>query len=176
MENQQEKSQLFNKNQIPPIFEQTVKAKWGNEIESSPARSNGRYSGPIIADDKFIAQKVSDKSVVFHNRESIDFSGSENLINRSKNNRLNDVQLSIQYEEKQAKAYFYDPQRANIHLMFNRIGKEAGEQLKGAELTKFSKNLESIKETMIKKHVEHKNEKFEKRTAGKSEPGKGAER
>jgi len=183
---EQNRSQLFSKDQIPATFEQTIKAKWGNEVEATPARSNGNYAGPVVADDKFVAQKVSDKSVVFHERNAIDFKSNVNMEKRDKENRLNDVQMSIRYENDKAKAYFHDPQRANINVMFAKIEKEAGEQLKGKSLDTFTKQLEGIKTSMIEKHKERQDAAFKERTGqshdrpadqpAKPAPAKRAER
>jgi len=171
---QQERKQLFAKDQIPPMFEQAVKAKWGNDVEATPARSNGNYAGPVVADDKFVAQKVSDKSVVFHDRSAIDFSTNANMEKRDKDNRLNDVQMSVRYDGDKAKAYFYDPQRANINLMFSKIEKEAGEQLKDKSLETFTKQLDGIKTALVEQHKERQDAAFEKRT-GQSHNNRSAE-
>lgn len=177
---QKQRTPLFAKDQIPATFEQAVKAKWGNEIEASPARSNGSYAGPVVADGNFIAQKVSDKSVVFHQKDAIDFKSNDHLVKRNDEGRLNDVQLSIRYDGEKSKAFFHDPQRAAINVMFNRIEKGAEAHMDAKALDTFKEQLGKIKESMIEKQTERKNEAFEKRTqhtqTAKREAGAGLER
>lgn len=163
-QDQKQRIPLFAKDQIPPVFEQAIKTKWGNDIEAQPAKTNGSYAGPVVVEGNLVAQKVSDRSVVFHQRDAIDFKSNEHLDKRNEEGRLNDVQLSVRYDGDKGKAFFHDPQRAAINVMFNRIAKGAEDHMSGKELDSFKESLGKIKDSMIEKQKTRKDEAFEKRT------------
>ncbi len=165
---------LHDVNQVPHTMRQEAQARWGVNVEFNSARENGRYTGPVFTGDEYVAQRVGEKSVVFHRREQVDFSTSENMQKRHDSNRLNDAHLSIRYEDDKGKAYFHDPQRAVIEEMFSRIKKTAEEKFgEGKTLTTFAKQLDEIKDVMVEKYREAKNRQFEQRTG--QAPQRGTE-
>lgn len=157
---------LHEVNQVPHSMRQEAQARWGVNVEFNVARENGRYAGPVFTGEEYLAQRVGDKSVVFHRKDHIDFSTGENLQKRHDTNRLNDTNLSIRYEANQGKAFFHDPQRAAIEEMFSRIKKTGEETItKPKDFETFSKQLEQIKNVMVEKHREARNRQFEQRNS-----------
>lgn len=151
--------------QVPHSMRQEAQARWGVNVEFSAARENGRYTGPVFVSDEHVAQRVGEKSVVFHRRDQIDFATSEALQKRHDTNRLNDANLSIRYEGGMAKSYFHDPQRAVIEEMFSRIKKTADERFGDTPQGKtFAAQLDEVKDVMIERYREAKNRQFEQRT------------
>jgi hypothetical protein len=164
---------LHDVNQVSPALRQEAQAHWTATVEFHAACENGRYTGPVFANDEYLAQRVSEKNVVFHRRDQIDFSTNDNLQKRHETNRLNDTNLTIHYEGGSAKAYFHDPQRAAIKEMFGRIKKTAAEKYgEGKAYDSFAKQLGEIKDVMVEKYREAKNRQFEQRTAQAAERAK----
>lgn len=156
---------LHEVNQVPHALRQEAQARWGVNVEFNASREDGRYTGPVFTGDNYVAQRVGEKSVVFHLRDQVDFATSEAMQKRNDANRLNDTNLSIRYENDRGKAYFHDPQRAAIEEMFNRIKKTAEEKYgQGKTLDQFSAQLDEIKDVMVEKYREVKNRQFEQRT------------
>lgn len=156
---------LHDVGQVPHTLRQEAQARWGVNVEFSAARESGRYTGPVFTSDQYLVQRVGEKSVVFHRKEQVDFSTSENMQKRHDTNKLNDAHLAIRYEGAKGKAYFHDPQRAAIEEMFSRIKKTADEKYGGTKsFETFAKQLDEIKDVMVEKHREAKNRQFEQRT------------
>ena len=156
---------LHDAAQVPHSMRQEAQARWGVNVEFSVSRENGRYTGPVFVSEEHVAQRVGEKSVVFHRRDQIDFATSEALQKRHDTNRLNDANLSIRYEGDRAKYYFHDPQRAVIEEMFSRIKKTADERFGDTPQGKtFASQLDEIKDVMVERYREAKNRQFEQRT------------
>lgn len=156
---------LHEASQVPHAMRQEAQARWGVNVEFNAARENGRYTGPVFTGDEYVAQRVGEKSVVFHRRDQVDFMTSEAMQKRHDTNRLNDVNLSIRYEGDRGKAHFHDPKRAAIEEMFGRIKRTAEEKYgDGKTFQTFAKQLDEIKDVMVEKYREAKNRQFEQRT------------
>ena len=158
-------ARLHDVGQVPHTLRQEALARWGVNVEFNAARADGRYTGPVFASDEYLAQRVGEKSVVFHRKEQVDFATSENMQKRNDTNKLNETHLSIRYQGQQGKAYFHDPQRAAIEEIFSRIKKTAEERYgKTKKLETFAKQLDEIKDVMVDKYREARNRQFEQRT------------
>jgi hypothetical protein len=152
--------------QVPFPVRLEAQSRWGANVEFNAARENGRYTGPVFAVGDYVAQKVSDQSVVIHRVDHMDFSTSPNMQKRADGHRLNDASLQIRYEGNSGKAFYHDPERAAIEEMFSRIKKTALQKFgEGPELAGFVTQLDVVKGVLVDKHREAKNRQFEKRTA-----------
>lgn len=168
---------LHDVKQVPYAMRQEAQARWGVNVEFSASRENGRYTGPVFAGDEYVAQRVGEKSVVFHRRAQVDFTGNENLQKRVGSGRLNDTTLQIRYEGSVGRAFFHDPQRGVIEEMFGRIRSTAADVLgeESEDFAQFTGHLEQVKGRMVERHRDAKNRQFEQRTGGRIPGGERRE-
>lgn len=139
----------FDLKEVPAEFKEAAQSRFGRPgvaMQMSPSKANGSYKGEVLNSDHYLAQRVSDNSVVFHKKQDIEYASNE-LQWRDQNKTLNRANVALHYDENKAKAYPHDPERENLSKMVNAMKKTA-EKLNVPNLEEFKKSLDAVQGAM----------------------------
>lgn len=130
---------------VPTEFKEAAQNRFGRAgvaMQMASSKANGTYKGEILNSDQFIAQRVSENSVVFHKKADVELVSNDSQW-RDQNKTLNRANLALHYDESKAKAYPHDPERENLAKMVNAMKKTA-ERLGVPDLENFKKSLDVV--------------------------------
>lgn len=135
----------FDLKEVPAEFKEAAQSRFGRPgvaMQMSSSKANGSYKGEVLNSDQYLAQRVSDNSVVFHRKGDIDYASNE-LQWRDQNKTLNRANIALHYDENKAKAYPHDPERENLNKMVGAM-KKAADRLNVPHLEEFKKSLDAV--------------------------------
>lgn len=162
---------------VPTEFREMAQARFGRPgvaMQMAASKANGTYKGEVLNSDKYLAQRVSDNSVVFHEKSAVEMVSNE-LKWRDQNKTLNRADLALHYTDSQAKAYPHDPERENLAKMVNAMKKTA-EKLGISDLDAFKGNLDKVQDGLWEQLKERrKAEPAKERAQAQPERVKGQE-
>jgi hypothetical protein len=112
---------------VPTEFKEAAQNRFGRAgvaMQMASSKANGTYKGEILNSDQFMAQRVSENSVVFHKKGDVELVSNDSQ-SRDQSKMLNRANLALYYDESKAKAYPHDPERENLAKMVNAMKKTA---------------------------------------------------
>jgi putative DNA primase/helicase len=121
--------------------------KPGVEMNVTAARANGSYRGEVMATDKYLAQKVGDKSIVIHQKNDIELVSQKHQW-MAKENKLGGSDLQIHYDGEKAKAYPHDKQREEVSRLVESM-KKIAEKIQLPNVKEFKDGLDQVKEGLL---------------------------
>jgi putative DNA primase/helicase len=135
----------FELKEVPIELKEAAQARFGRPgvaMAMTSSKANGSYKGEILNSDQYLAQRVSENSVVFHKKADIEFA-SNDLQYRDQNKTLNRADIALHYDGSKAKAYPHDAERENLSKMVNSM-KKIAEKLNVPDIEQFKKSLDDV--------------------------------
>ncbi|PLZ00426.1 hypothetical protein CY652_21410 [Burkholderia sp. WAC0059] len=115
--------------------------RFGADVRMGVPRENGLYKGEVFNTDRYLVQEVATRSVVFHDKQTMEFVDSR-LKWCNESQRLNGAEVQVGYTGDQSKVYPYDRQRDQMEKVVRSLKKSATELGLGED---FGKQLDAAR-------------------------------
>lgn len=117
---------LFDFREVPMEIRAAAQQRFGADVRMGAPRENGLYKGEVFNTDRYLVQEVATRSVVFHDKQTMEFVDSR-LKWCNENQRLNGAEVQVGYTGDQSKVYPYDRQRDQMEKVVRSLKKSASE-------------------------------------------------
>lgn len=117
---------LFDFREVPMEIRAAAQQRFGADVRMGVPRENGLYKGEVFNTDRYLVQEVATRSVVFHDKQTMEFVDSR-LKWCNENQRLNGAEVQVGYTGDQSKVYPYDRQRDQMEKVVRSLKKSASE-------------------------------------------------
>lgn len=132
---------LYDLSKVPHEVRTAASSFFGSRHNHYPPRENGGpYKGEVLNTSNYLVQEVSPRALVFHDKSKIEYK-NDKIAALEKDNRINGLEVKINYEGDQAKVRPYDRMHDNF-LKVCREMKESAEIM--AQPPEFTEMLNNI--------------------------------
>ena len=132
---------LYDLSKVPHEVRTAASSFFGSRHNHYPPRENGGpYKGEVLNTSNYLIQEVSPRALVFHDKSKIEYK-NDKIAALEKDNRINGLEVKINYEGDQAKVRPYDRMHDNF-LKVCREMKESAEIM--AQPPEFTEMLNNI--------------------------------
>ncbi|WP_146010178.1 hypothetical protein [Burkholderia sp. WAC0059] len=132
---------LFDFKEVPMEIRAAAQQRFGADVRMGVPRENGLYKGEVFNTDRYLVQEVATRSVVFHDKQTMEFVDSR-LKWCNESQRLNGAEVQVGYTGDQSKVYPYDRQRDQMEKVVRSLKKSATELGLGED---FGKQLDAAR-------------------------------
>ena len=141
---------LFALDDVPLELKLLAQHRFGTPLRMATPRENGGpYRGEVLNTERYLIQEVSERSVVFHAKDRLEFV-SDRLRWMDEHQRMNGADLQIGYEGDRPKAYPWDRMRDQLERTVSSLKTSAREVGFGSDLDDTLDQLQASSWTRIR--------------------------